>query len=534
MAGWNRTDTKPFDAHRYDILIGVLPVHRRNLLHLLAGTALAGAAAPAPSVAPPAAPPAARTAFDANTVPNLARALAAKPYQPPVTALPDSLKNLKYDQYRNIRFNLGKALWRGQGTRFQAEFFHRGFLYADRVDVFEVSGGQAQEIRYTPDLFQFDHMAAPKADNLGFAGLRLHYPLNRPDYFDEICSFLGASYFRAVARGQGYGLSARGLAIKTADPTGEEVPVFKSFWLDMPAGAADSVVVWALLDSPSVAAAYRFQIQPGLDTIFTVECLLLPRVDIAAAGIAPLTSMFFFDASARAGFDDYRPAVHDSSGLLMLTGQGETIWRPLANPAQLQFSAFGDTHPRGFGLMQRPRDFAAFQDLEANYQSRPSLWVEPLGDWGEGSVDLVEIPTKVEIHDNIVAFWRPRQPLQAKGEFSFQYRLHWCWNAPIPANLAKITATRAGIGFDANTRLFVIDLDGAALKPIPPDAGLVARVTADKGKIRHAVAAHDPQTGGWRISFELAPGSAKIIELDAVLQGADAVLSERWHYRWTA
>jgi periplasmic glucans biosynthesis protein len=512
-------------------------VQRRNLLHLLTAlpaSAALGGIVRAPETSPVAPPAPASTPFDADTVPAMARALAAKPYQAPDATLPADLKNLKYQEYRSIRFDTKKALWRGQGTPFQVQFFHRGFLYTDRVDIFEVAGGQAQPIRYTPDLFHFDRVQPPKVDDLGFAGLRLHNPISRPDYFDEVCTFLGASYFRAVARGQGYGLSARGLAVKTADPGGEEFPAFKSFWIEKPARNAQAIVMWALLDSQSVAASFRFEIQPGTDTIFTVDALLLPRVDIGEAGIAPLTSMFYFDANNRAGIDDYRSAVHDSSGLLMLTGHGDPLWRPLVNPTTLQFSAFGDTNPRGFGLLQRERRFSAYEDLEANYQRRPSLWVEPVGDWGEGNVDLVEIPTKEEIHDNIVAFWRPKQPLKAKGEYTFKYRLHWCWDPPGTGSLAKIMQTRAGVGFERDTRQFVIDVAGEALKAIPPDAPLSAQIDADKGRIRHAVAQHNPESGGWRISFALAPADAKVIELKARLVGADAPLSEIWLYRWTA
>lgn len=520
-------------------------MQRRRLFPLLAAaTAVAWSPRWATAATPAAAPaPPPGTPFDATTVIDLARALAAKPFEPPDTTLPDELRNLKYDQYRSIRFDTTKALWGGQGTEFQAQFFHRGFLYTSRVDIAQVIGGRAMPIEYVPDLFHFDHVPKPKIDNLGFAGFRIHAPINRPDYFDEVCAFLGASYFRAVGRDQVYGLSARGLAIKTADPTGEEFPVFKSFWLERPpilsgaraAASQDplSMTIWALLDSPSTSAAFQFTIHPGSDTIFDVAVTLFPRTDIAEAGIAPLTSMFYFDADSRSAIDDYRPAVHDSDGLLMLTGSGEQLWRPLANPAMLQFSAFEDTAPIGFGLLQRDRRFAHYQDLEASYQKRPSLWVEPIGDWGQGSVDLVEIPTKEEIHDNIVAFWRPHEPLKAKSEVEFKYRLHWC-AAPPPPRLprATVTQTRIGAGHDESTRLFVIDINGDRLTSVPDTATLSARVNASKGQITHVVVQPIPQ-GGWRISFELTPGREKLIELNAQLFGADTPLSEIWLYRWT-
>src|SRR5690348_6462033 len=257
------------------------------------------------------------TGFDASTVRNLARELAAKPYKPPSAALPDSFAKLTYDQYRAIRFDPGHALWRGKGLPFEVQFFHRGFIYKDRVDIYEVSEGKAEPIHYNPDLFSFGDARPPAGDDIGFAGFRIHAPFNGADYFDEVCAFLGASYFRAVAKNQIYGLSARGLAIKTADPGGEEFPVFKTFWLERPQPGTASIVVHALLDSPSCTGAFRFTVRPGEDTVIDVESALYPRADIAQIGLAPLTSMFFFDASHRAGFDDYRPAVHDSNGLLI-------------------------------------------------------------------------------------------------------------------------------------------------------------------------------------------------------------------------
>src|SRR6202012_465039 len=316
---------------------------------LLAGLALT----PSLKAAPP--DPPADSPFDAASVRNMARDLALKPYQAPDTSLPDALKNLDYSAYQTLRFDKGKALWRGEGRKFTAEFFHRGYLYKDRVDIFEVVGGRARPIRYSADMFDFSKVQPPPPGDLGFAGFRVHYPINRPDYEDEVCAFLGASYFRAIAKGQGYGLSARGLAIKTADPGGEEFPVFKRFWLEQPPRGSDVLVIHALLDSPSAAASFRFTVRPGAETVMDTEMALYPRTDVTEAGLAPMTSMFLFDANNRAGFDDYRDAVHDSHGLALLTGKGERIWRTLTNPHTLQVSAFQDVSPRGFGLAQRER-----------------------------------------------------------------------------------------------------------------------------------------------------------------------------------
>jgi len=469
--------------------------------------------------------------FEAANVRAWARELAQKPYKPPDNKLPDALKDLTYDRYRMIRFRPDHAWWRNEGLPFQLQFFHRGFYYANRVDIFEVKDGQASRIEYSPDIFTFGDQPVPDVKNLGFAGFRIHGPINRPDYFDEIGVFLGASYFRAVAKGLSYGLSARGLSLNTADPKGEEFPNFRTFWVERPAKGATSIVVHALLDSESAAAAYRFTIRPGETTIYDIEATLFPRVQIEQIGLASLTSMYFFGANDRGGVDDFRPEVHDSDGLAIQNGRGEQIWRPLNNPADLQVSAFIDSNPRGFGLMQRQRDFRTYQDLEARYERRPSAFVEPIGDWGEGAVHLVEIPTTTEINDNIVTFWRPRAPTRAKGEYPFTYRIHWGTHIPKPLAVAQVVATRIGAGPE-ETRLVVIDFAGENLKSVPP-ADIKATVTFDKGKVSNVVTHPNPEIGGIRVAFQVAPGNEKSLELRAQLFRGDDALSEVWMDRWT-
>jgi periplasmic glucans biosynthesis protein len=504
-----------------------------NRRHFIAGSAAV------PFVASFSSPSTSRSAspsdgapFDAASVRQLARELAQKPFQPPDTSLPDSLKNIDYDHYRKIRFVPDQALWRSERLPFQAQFFHRGFYYSNRVDVYEVIDGRARPIVYSPSLFSFGEVPPPPPNmDLGFAGFRLHAPINRPDYYDEVCVFLGASYFRAVAKGQVYGLSARGLSINTAAAKGEEFPTFKAFWIEKPRPKTNSIVVHALLDSESAAASYRFTIRPGDTTVFDVEMTLYPRVQIEQSGIAPLTSMFFFDANDRVGVDDFRPAVHDSDGLALRNGRGEEIWRPLTNPRDLQISTFNDTNPRGFGLLQRQRDFHVYEDIESRFERRPSLWVEPIGDWGDGAVQLIEIPTKEEVHDNIVGFWRPHDALREKGEYAFTYRLHWGTGKPNPPPLAEVIKTRVG-AHGENTRLFVLDLVGEKLKNLQP-ADIRGVVSADKGKVANVVTQTNPDIGGWRMSFELAPEKANAVELRAQLMHNDDPLSEVWIYRWT-
>ncbi len=498
-------------------------MYRRALFPLLTGFVLASAAARAADESQP---------FDAATVRELARALAQKPYAAPDTSLPDSFKDLDYTAFQNVRFNPAKMLWHDQGARFTVGLFHRGYLFKDRVDLFEVVNGRATPIHYNSDMFDFGPLKPPSGD-LGFAGFRVHYPLNHPDYNDEVCAFLGASYFRAVAKGQGYGLSARGLSIKTADPSGEEFPVFKRFLLERPAPGSDVLVIHALLDSPSAAAAFRFTVRPGAETVMDTEAALYPRSDLTQAGLAPMTSMFLFDANNRAAFDDVRAAVHDSNGMALLTGQGESIWRQLNNPRTLQISAFQDTSPRGFGFIQRERDFLHYQDLDGAYEKRPSLWVEPIGDWGQGAVVLIEIPSDRDVNDNMVGFWRPKDPLKAKGEYILSYRLHWGWDVPGEASLAKVGPTRAGLAFDQKNREFVVDFIGGPLKGRKPDDKPGLDLASDKGKVENAVLTQIPGEDTWRLTFQLTPGDEKIVEMHARLMNADKPISETWIYRWT-
>ena len=214
------------------------------------------------------------------------------------------------------------------------ELFHRGFIFKDPVAIYVVADGTAQRVAYSPDLFTFGPSVQPPPDGTvtDFSGFRMLAPINRADAFDEFVVFQGASYFRAVAKGQGYGLSARGLALNTGAPDGEEFPFFRAFWIERPQPEARAIVVHALLDSVSTTGAYRFTIRPGDTTVMDVEMTLYPRVELKHVGLAPLTSMFVFGPNDRVGIDDFRPAVHDSDGLAIWNGRGEWLWRPLINP----------------------------------------------------------------------------------------------------------------------------------------------------------------------------------------------------------
>ncbi|WP_245214516.1 glucan biosynthesis protein [Pararoseomonas indoligenes] len=479
--------------------------------------------------------------FDDTTVRTMARELAAKPYAAPDERLPAPFADLSYDAYRTIRFAPQRAMWRAEGLPFQMQPFHRGFLFKAKVGLFEVADGRATPIPYDPTAFTLSELGgAPpiQAPDLGFAGFRLTNPMNRQDHYDEVAAFVGASYFRAIGKGHVYGLSARGLAIATAERSGEEFPLFRAFWLERPRAGVNSTVVHALLDSPSTTGAFRFTIRPGEETVFDVESRLYPRVEMPTVGVAPLTSMFLHSALDHVGADDYRPAVHDSDGLMLSTGRGEAIWRPLANPRELQISVFGDVNPRAFGLMQRARSFRDYLDLEAHYERRPGAWVEPIGDWGEGAVHLVEIPTREEIHDNIAAFWRPKVPLKPGQEYSYVYRLHWtggaAFGAPNTPPPAQFTGGRQGAKPSVQgTRLFVLEAAGGRLAALPAGEMPVLDVTASTGRIENAVLQRNPETEGWRLSFELVPGGEKLVELRALLKNNAGPLTETWLFRWT-
>ncbi|GAB6067386.1 glucan biosynthesis protein G [Methylothermus subterraneus] len=476
--------------------------------------------------------------FGFETVQRLARDLASRPYARDEADLPEALAKLDYDQYRDIRFKPEFALWREEGLPFQVQFFHRGFLYRDRVIIHVVEDGKPRRLDYVADWFDFGKNAlGPFDPNLGFAGFRLHFPLKRNGYYDEVALFQGASYFRAVGLDQAYGLSARGLAIDTGLLRAEEFPVFREFWIEKPQPDANAIVVYALLDSPAVAGAYRFVIRPGLESVMDVESRLYFRHGVERLGIAPLTSMFFRGENTEYPVDDFRPEIHDSDGLAIARGNGEWLWRPLNNPRQLRISVFHDEHPKGFGLIQRDRNFDHYQDLEAIYQRRPSAWVEPLGDWGSGAIYLIEIPSDHEKYDNIVAFWMPDEASAEGQEMAFAYRLYFTLDERLPKHLGWAEATRIGAaGVDPpepKRRRFVIDFSGQALRRYPESAKLEAQVDASAGAVDYVVVQKNFETGAWRLSFELDPGEAEPpIELRAWLRSGKEALTETWLYQW--
>ncbi|MEX0364661.1 MAG: glucan biosynthesis protein, partial [Ruegeria sp.] len=453
-------------------------------------------------------------AFSASDVVDLARDKAARAYQPR-PMIPDAWQNLTYDQYRKIWFDSRNGLWEGSDAAQRVDVFPPGLYFPQAIRTYVVEEGQARPLKFdfsvfdTTDKFPTD---LPIDDTLGYSGLRLRAELRQPGIYEEYAVFQGASYFRGIGTGDIYGLSARGLALRTADPnTGEEFPDFTHFWLERPAQGAAHIVVHALLDSPSCTGAYRFEIMPGQPLTMQVEAEIFARETLTHVGFAPLTSMFMFDDMDKQRFDDFRPAVHDNDGLMIHNGAGEVIWRPLANPRTLQISAFGDMNPRGFGLMQRARKFSDFNDLEALYHRRPGLWVTPGEGWGRGSVALVEIPTDKEIYENIVASWRPSADLEAGTSPRMTYTLAWGADpAPTAAMPLRVLNTAAG-GRPEGGRIFTIDFENAP--HVPDDLSKVDRLArSSAGDVTEGILQRNPETGGPRLALTFTAGDARRAE----------------------
>lgn len=482
-------------------------------------------------------PPAvATTVFGFEEVAALAAERAQGVYKQPVAEQVGSFADLNYDQYRGIRFRRDADPLGGSG-RFSMDLLPPGAIFYEPVNISIVRDGVPHKLVFDPKLLEFDPSQFPEgADTetvgeMGWSGFRLRTVLNRPGVMDEFLVFQGATYYRAVARGTIYGLSARGLAIKTGSPDGEEFPLFTDFWIHQPDPTSEWVRIHALLDSKSVSAAYQFDINPGAVTMVRTRVALFPRVELQNTGIAPLTSMFWFSPASRRTVDDYRPAVHDSDGLQMHTGAGQALWRTLGSHKNLQISSFVDNSPRGFGLIQRNRDFAEYEDAEAMYNLRPSVWIQPEGDWGEGEVRLIEIPVENEFNDNIVSYWLPKDPMARGERHEYRYRLSF---APLPPNdvpLAKVRQVRSGRSINVETtRSFIVDFDLALFTNELPQS----KVTTSAGNIVHAYLKPLPDQGVLRLAFEFEPGDATLADLQAVLTDSDGLaLSETWLARWT-
>lgn len=486
---------------------------------------------------PPASPAETQTAvgyeFSLDTLLADAKRRAEKPYAPQRSSLPAGLDKLSPEQYRSMHFNPDAGVWRAEDVPFRLELLRkRDNGQSVAVTVSTVDEGVAHDLVATPAMFQ----SSPSLPQLGsqvslpVSGFRIRSQINSKKVWDEFLVFQGASYFRAVAQHLLYGLSARGLAINTAEPSGEEFPVFTHFWVQRPDARAKSIVVYALLESDSATGAYRFTVQPGVETVIDADMTVFPRADMRVVGIAPLTSMFLFDETNRGRLDDYRPEVHDSDGLMIASKSGERIFRQLSNPITLQVSTFTTQAPDGFGLVQRSRQQSDFQDFENQYERRPSAWVEPKGDWGPGAVELVEIPSGRESNDNVVAFWRPSRGLTAGHPAHFEYRITWLEEPNLPKGLGKVVATRSGASLDGRRRVFILDFVGAGEKI----DGLHLDFGASAGKISNATLMSNSSIHGLRAAFEIDPNDAGLIELRMRVMRGNKPSTETWLYRWTA
>ncbi len=473
-------------------------------------------------------------AFDFEDVAAKAQALAGRPYKEATRNPPAELVALTYDQYRDIRFRPERALWRDERLPFEIMFFHLGKFQTAPVLINEVTPRGVQHVRYRSADFDYgNNKLSPQSwGDIGFAGFRAHYPLNDSRYKDEVAVFLGASYFRALGARQRYGLSARGLAIDTVGGGGEEFPRFVEFWLVEPQATAKSLTVYALLDSPRASGAYQFDIVPGAATTMNVRARLYLRAPVATLGIAPLTSMYFFGEN-QPHRTDFRPEVHDSDGLMIATGSGEWIWRPLVNPPRTLATSFAVAELRGFGLMQRDRNYASYEDPEASYELRPSAWVEPVGSWGPGRVELVLLSTPDETNDNVVAYWVPNEAPAVGAAFDFAYRLYWQGAEMQRPPGGWVVQTRVGRGFAAlapDEQQFIVDFTGPTLDKLPADAGVKAVVSSPaNGKILESNAYRVEATGAWRMAVRVQRlNPAQPTELRGYLQRGEDVLTETW------
>ena len=478
--------------------------------------------------------PAMAAAFNFEDVTTRAQQLAKDSFKDPRGEVPTWLTQITYDQWRDIRFRPERALWKDKRLPFQVQFFHPG-LYYDRTVALNVVDDQGERpIQFSPNDFDYgrNEFASRVPQNLGFAGFRVHAPIKRKDYFDEVIVFLGASYFRAIGKDQVFGLSGRGVAIDTALPSGEEFPYFREFWLVTPQPGAKQLTIYALLDSASLTGAYQIVVRPSEQTALNVDARIFLRNPVKKLGIAPLTSMFFHGEANARQVEDFRPEAHDSDGLLVNFSSGEWLWRPLQNPRALSVSDFRASDIRGYGLIQRDRDFDHYQDLETRPDLRPSAWVVPHGNWGEGRVELVEIPTKADINDNVVAYWVPNN-LPEPGKMSaWSYTIYWYSDDPNVSPGGRVVATRRDRGTVEGAYRFVIDFAGKKIESLPADTVLRGVVTIasgeDSAQLLDQQVVKNPVTNGWRLSLQIKPLRSDPVELRAFLDQGGTALTETW------
>jgi glucans biosynthesis protein len=483
-------------------------------------------------------------AFSFDGLKIVAAELAAQAYVAPRRPAPEIVSKIDYERWGQITFNTGSALFANGPGQFPVTFFHIGKFFPKSVEMYVVEAGQARPIVYSQAMFDMpaNSPARQLPQGIGFAGFRVQEPRSGSlDWHkNDWTAFLGAAYFRAIGELYQYGLSARGVSVNTAvADRDEEFPDFTRFYIETPT-SDDTIVVNALLDGPSLTGAYRFAMTRGKGVVMEIEHTLNLRKDIARLGIAPLTTMFWFSETVKQTGIDWRPEVHDSDGLALWTGVGERIWRPLNNPERTTASAFADRSPRGYGTLQRDRVFDHYLD-GVFYDRRPSLWVEPMGDWGKGAVQLIEIPTDDEIHDNVVATWVPEEPATAGKKYAFKYKLFWLADQPDPSPLARCVATRLGRGGQpglprpAGVRKFMVEFLGGPLEKLPFGVKPVPVLSTSRGSFTpylYTEAVPNGVNGHWRAQFDLVVDGTDPVEMRCYLKNGDEVLTEIWAFQY--
>jgi periplasmic glucans biosynthesis protein len=509
-------------------------IPRRDFLVWAAGVGTLVGVTPAASAESVAAAPASDAPFSAGLVTDRARELAKQSYKPPATDLPSPFANLNYEQYIGIRLHRDATIWLNENVGFAIEPLTRGFIFTTPVALNIVEDGVAKPVQLTAGAFDFGKLQAPAPNTpITLSGFRVLRTGNGADPF-EVAIFQGATFLRAVARGQRLGAVSRALSIRTADPKGEEFPFIREVWIERPSLATPALAIHALIESETMTGAFRFTLRPGDVTIIDTECTLFARATVDNYGLGGMTAMLLFAPLDRGNVDDVRAAVCSTNGLQMLNGKGEWIWRPVANRDTLQVSAFLDTNPGGFGLLQRDRAFAAYQDDNQRWELRPSLWIEPIGDWGDGSVQLVEIPSDSEVNDNIICFWRPKAPAEPGKPLTFAYRQVWCWTPPNHPGTAIVTATRGGHGASGKRRRFLVEFTGDLFADQDAWSAIKQMLSVSTGTITSVQTFYARELKTCRVLFELDPGGENLAEMRLVLERDGKPVSETWLYRWTA
>lgn len=495
--------------------------------------------------------------FSFDRLTDRAARMARAPYVPLRPRKDEALDPVDYDAHRQLRYRHDKALWIDGSAPFPVELFHMNQLYRKPVRVHAVEGETAREVLYDPANFNYGStgLRGKLPPDLGYAGLRLMDPTPGPLGW---LSFIGASYFRSRGEEGEFGISARGIAVNSTLVGREEFPEFTAFWVEKTPPESGRAVIHALLDGESITGAYRFVCAYPGRAVMEVEARLFPRKPIEQLGIAALTSMFWYGEDDRRRAADWRPEIHDSDGLSFWSGGGERLWRPLSNPPKdMAVTVFPDANPRGFGFLQRDRAYDHYLDDNASYHRRPSLWIEPLDPWGPGRMVLMEIPTRIEIYDNMVGFWQSDRPARPDDPMTFRYRVLWTAGEPRPARLARVLRTRTGQGAlpaevdDGERRKFVVDFAGGPLDGLvvadeaprcrlfggaaPGGSGEVkAVIRVGRGEVMNAcVMRIDGRSGEWRAGFDLAGVQGdEAVELRCHLERFGQRLTETWVYAY--